>query len=251
MDPTSIRRRRNLHATTSSTEDALDVDQSEIKNIRGNGNGDQITYFFTRIILIRFIAFIYSIAFIIAYNQNINLLGKNGLKPANRFMQKFEIEFQNKEMGYDKKNFKLDQSSIPFITSLGDKFQLFLHLPTFFWFFDYETKIDELLMYTSMIGGVMSILVLITGRANSLIMLTLWILYHGIVNIGQTWYSFGWESQLLESGFISIFLVPFFSLNMTDSSSPPSLIPIVLYRWLIFRIMLGAVSFILYSIRII
>ena len=36
--------------------------------------------------------------------------------------------------------------------------------------------------------------------------LTLWVLYLSIVNVGQTWYSFGWESLLLESGFLMIFL---------------------------------------------
>ena len=73
-------------------------------------------------------------------------------------------------------------------------------------------------------------------------MFTLWLLYHGLVNIGQTWYSFGWESQLLESGFIMIFLVPFLSVDMINSKSKPSFVAIVLLRWLIVRIMLGAVS---------
>lgn len=30
--------------------------------------------------------------------------------------------------------------------------------------------------------------------------LVLWLLYQSVVNVGQTWYSFGWESQLLETG---------------------------------------------------
>lgn len=77
--------------------------------------------------------------------------------------------------------------------------------------------------------------------ANSIMLLIMWLLYHSIVNIGQTWYSFGWESQVLESGFIAIFLVPFFSLKKIDTKSPPSVIIIFLYRWLIFRIMIGAV----------
>lgn len=36
--------------------------------------------------------------------------------------------------------------------------------------------------------------------------LVLWVLYLSIVNVGQTWYSFGWESLLLETGFLMIFL---------------------------------------------
>ncbi len=34
----------------------------------------------------------------------------------------------------------------------------------------------------------------------------LWLLYLSIVNVGQTWYSFGWESLLLEAGFLAVFL---------------------------------------------
>lgn len=80
----------------------------------------------------------------------------------------------------------------------------------------------------------------LSGAANSLIMLSLWLLYHSIVNVGQTWYSFGWESQILECGFIAIFLVPLISLRKIDEKSPPSFVAILLYRWLIFRIMIGA-----------
>jgi hypothetical protein len=80
----------------------------------------------------------------------------------------------------------------------------------------------------------------ISGAANSVIMVSLWLLYHSIVNVGQTWYSFGWESQLLECGFIAIFLVPLISLRKIDEKSPPSFVTILLYRWLIFRIMIGA-----------
>lgn len=51
----------------------------------------------------------------------------------------------------------------------------------------------------------------------------------------------GWESQLLETGFLAIFFCPVFNLSAVPKSSP-SLVVIYAYRWLIFRIMLGAVS---------
>lgn len=52
----------------------------------------------------------------------------------------------------------------------------------------------------------------------------------------------GWESQLLETGFLAIFLCPVWSLSQVPRSAPPSLISIWTFRWLIVRIMLGAVS---------
>ena len=60
----------------------------------------------------------------------------------------------------------------------------------------------------------------------------LWAMYLSIVNVGQTWYAFGWETLLLEAGFLTIFLGP-------DGSAPPTLI-LILMRWLVFRVEFGA-----------
>jgi hypothetical protein len=60
----------------------------------------------------------------------------------------------------------------------------------------------------------------------------LWALYLSIVNVGQTFYSFGWESLLLETGFLAIFLGP-------AGTTPPFTL-IVLLRWLLFRVEFGA-----------
>jgi hypothetical protein len=65
-----------------------------------------------------------------------------------------------------------------------------------------------------------------------LVWLALWVLYQSIVNVGQTFYGFGWESMLLEAGFFAMFLGP--------ASSAPSMIPILALRWMLFRTELGA-----------
>lgn len=52
----------------------------------------------------------------------------------------------------------------------------------------------------------------------------------------------GWESQLLETGFLGIFLCPLWSLAQMPRRCPPSLISVWTFRWLVVRIMLGAVS---------
>ncbi|MFC7343677.1 lipase maturation factor family protein [Saccharopolyspora griseoalba] len=60
----------------------------------------------------------------------------------------------------------------------------------------------------------------------------LWVLYLSIVNVGQIWYSFGWESLLLEAGFLAIFLGP-------QHVAPPA--PALwLLCWLLFRVEFGA-----------
>ena len=65
-----------------------------------------------------------------------------------------------------------------------------------------------------------------------LMWLTLWVLYLSIVNVGQAWYSFGWESLLLETGFLVIFLG-------NDRVAPPVL-TLWLTRLLLFRVEFGA-----------
>ncbi|MCP8706767.1 lipase maturation factor family protein [Streptomyces sp. AC04842] len=60
----------------------------------------------------------------------------------------------------------------------------------------------------------------------------LWVLYLSIVNVGQTWYGFMWESLLLEAGFLAIFLG-------NDDVAPPVLVRWLLI-WLLFRLEFGA-----------
>jgi hypothetical protein len=62
--------------------------------------------------------------------------------------------------------------------------------------------------------------------------LAMWALYLSVVNVGQTFYGFGWETLLLEAGFLAVFLGP-------AATAPPALV-LWLYRWLLFRVEFGA-----------
>ena len=62
--------------------------------------------------------------------------------------------------------------------------------------------------------------------------LTMWFLYLSIVNVGQRFYGFGWESMVLEAGFFTAFLGP--------SQVAVSPIPILALRWMLFRVEFGA-----------
>ncbi len=62
--------------------------------------------------------------------------------------------------------------------------------------------------------------------------LALWALYQSIVNVGQRWYGFGWESLLLEAGLAA-------ALLGNDDVAPP-LLAILAARWLLFRVEFGA-----------
>ncbi|XP_056221146.1 lipase maturation factor 1 isoform X1 [Seriola aureovittata] len=174
------------------------------------------TYWLTRIVLLRSVAFIYLVAFGVAYNQNKQLIGEHGLMPCKNYL--------NSVKRY-----------------VGGKIGLaaLAYTPSILWFLDWG-DMDANLDGIALVGMALSAFVLVTGMANMMIMVTLWLLYHSLVNVGQLWYSFGWESQLLETGFLAIFLCPVWTLSQVPRRCPPSLICIWTFRWLIVRIMLGA-----------
>uniref|UniRef100_A0A9J8AFI1 Lipase maturation factor n=1 Tax=Cyprinus carpio carpio TaxID=630221 RepID=A0A9J8AFI1_CYPCA len=174
------------------------------------------TYWLTRIVLLRALAFIYFVAFTVAYNQNKQLIGEKGLMPCKDYLRSVKRYVGGK---------------------IG--FAALAYTPSVLWFMDWN-EMDANLDGIALAGMALSGFVLIMGSANMIIMGVLWILYHSIVNVGQLWYSFGWESQLLESVFLGIFLCPLWSLSPMPRRCPPSLVSIWTFRWLIVRIMLGA-----------
>ncbi len=62
--------------------------------------------------------------------------------------------------------------------------------------------------------------------------LLLWFLYLSIVNVGGRFYGFGWETMTLEAAFFAAFLGP--------AHVAPSFVPLILLRWLLFRVEFGA-----------
>jgi hypothetical protein len=62
--------------------------------------------------------------------------------------------------------------------------------------------------------------------------LLLWTFYLSIVNVGQKFFAFGWESMVLEAGFFAAFLGP--------ARMQPSVVPILILRWMLFRTEMGA-----------
>jgi hypothetical protein len=62
--------------------------------------------------------------------------------------------------------------------------------------------------------------------------LALWFLYMSVVNVGGTFYGFGWESLLLEAGFTVAFL--------GSNHTPPPRLILLAVLWLVFRLEFGA-----------
>ena len=166
-------------------------------------------YWLTRFVILRWLGLVYFAAFLSLANQILPLIGNEGLLPTGLYLRQAE-------------------------RFLGSRWSAFWQLPSLFWF----GCSDNWLVVLSWLGALMSLLVLF-GYANAILMSLLWGLYLSFVHIGQDWYSYGWEIQLLETGFLAIFLCPLWDGRPFPRRPPPA--PVIwLFRWLIFRIMLGA-----------
>ena len=72
-------------------------------------------------------------------------------------------------------------------------------------------------------------------------LLALWFIYGSYERVGQLWFSFGWEIQILETTLLAAVLAHPWDPRPLAAPPPPTT-SIVLMRWLVFRIMLGAGS---------
>jgi len=96
------------------------------------------------------------------------------------------------------------------------------------------------LLLLSRTGLALAACVLVLGAANKLMLAALWIIYMSIVNVGQIWFGFGWEMLLLEVGFLSIFTSPTLRVSQFPSGSPLPCVVRWMYRWLLYRLIMGA-----------
>src|SRR6266478_3916666 len=166
-------------------------------------------YWLTRFVILRLLGLVYAVAFLVAAQQLVPLVGEHGLTPANHFFERVEAHF-------------------------GSRSAAALQLPSLFWF----GISDQGLSIFAWVGFGLSLIVL-GGYGNAILLAMLWAMYMSIIHVGQIWYGYGWETQLLETGFLSIFLCPLLDGRPFPRCRPPLLV-IWLFRWLGFRIMIGA-----------
>src|ERR1700730_2995208 len=166
-------------------------------------------YWLTRFVILRLLGFVYAIAFLVAARPLVPLVGRSGLTPAHDFLYTIH-------------------------SHLGSRTEGMLEVPTLFWF----GCTDQGMSIFAWVGFALSLVVL-GGYANAILLTVLWAMYMSIVHVGQIWYGYGWEIQLLETGFLSIFLCPLLDGRPFPKSRPPILV-FWLFRWLGFRIMVGA-----------
>lgn len=153
-----------------------------------------------RVILQRGVAAIYLVAFLAAWRQFPALLGEHGLLPVPRLLKR-----------------------------AGSRAG-----PSLFrWHYS-----DRLLRAVCAVGMLAAVSV-IAGAAQLgpwwvvlLVFALMYLLYLSIANVGQIFYGFGWESLLLEAGFLAGFL------GSSQTGTP--IVTILAIKWLVFRVEFGA-----------
>ena len=157
-------------------------------------------YWLARLVVQRGVAAVYVLAFASAVLQLPALLGEHGLLPIPHFVARMP----------------------------------FRRAPSLFHF----AFSDRLAAGICLLGAVLAA-ALVAGLPQAgpawtsmAVWLAMWLLYLSVVNVGQIFYAFGWESLLLEAGFLAAFLG-------SSSVAPPATV-LWLFRWLAFRLEFGA-----------
>ncbi|MCB0354894.1 MAG: lipase maturation factor family protein [Bdellovibrionales bacterium] len=163
------------------------------------------SYSLTRWVLLRGLALVYLFSFLSFTIEVAGLVGPDGIAPAGEF-----FEAQQHQLG----------TSAQFL------------VPSVFWFDASQRALQGV--------GIAGILFSVAGLFGILPLITftlLWGLTLSCVTVGQLFYSYQWDTLLLEAGFLALFLAPLSFVHRLSSESPPQPVFIWLFRWLVFRLM--------------
>ena len=167
--------------------------------------GPPRSYQLTRTLIFRLLGLVYVFAFLGLIQQGLPLLGSHGLTPIGAYVD------------------RLHAGGVTF-----------WDLPSLFML----DGSDGAITAWAWIGFVISLFVA-GGYANLPMLLVLWAIYGSYERVGQLWFSFGWEIQILETTLIAAVMAHPWDPRPLAARSPP-MTSIVLIRWLAFRIMIGA-----------
>ncbi|HET9621207.1 MAG TPA: lipase maturation factor family protein [Kofleriaceae bacterium] len=162
-------------------------------------------YVVTRWLILRLLGVVYLFAFLGVLWQGPALLGSHGLTPVATYVAQLR----------------------------GDGLT-FWDVPSLF-----VLDPSDAMLHACALVGVALAAALAVGYANLPSLAILWLLYGSYERVGQTWFAFGWEIQILETTVIAACLVHPWDPRPLRAPAPPAL-AIGLMRWLAFRIMLGA-----------
>jgi lipase maturation factor 1 len=162
-------------------------------------------YILTRWIFLRLLGAVYLCAFVSLGVQIDGLIGSHGVLPIQPYLQQIDRQY-------------------------GTRGKLLL--PTLLWF-----SASDRALHVLWIGGAILSGVLVVGVLPVPVLVLLWALYLSLSVAGQTFLGFQWDALLLEAGLLAIFLAPMQLALWRKPKRPPSFLAILLFRWLVFRVL--------------
>jgi predicted DCC family thiol-disulfide oxidoreductase YuxK len=167
--------------------------------------GPPARYGATVALFLRFLGVVYLCAFVSLWTQINGLIGSKGILPIGDLIQAAGQQLHGSQRWH--------------------------LLPTFCWWGASDSSLT-----LQCAAGTISAAALVLGILPGLMLPLLWLLWLSLTVAGQDFMSFQWESLLLESGFLAIFLSP---ITWRLKSAEPTHRSVVLFffRWLLFRFM--------------
>src|SRR5262245_25044653 len=156
-----------------------------------------------RSVFLRGLAIIYLIAFVSLLPQMDGLIGSHGILPVHDYLK-------NVHADYGARAYTL--------------------LPTLAWL-----NSSDWFLHAMVWAGIALSLLLLIGLVPLPAAIGLYVLYLSLDTAGQTFFTFQWDSLLLEVGFAAILLTP--TGIRPSYSAPPSRLAVWVFRLLLFRLM--------------
>eukprot|EP00366_Plasmodium_knowlesi_P004042 XP_002261539.1 integral membrane protein, putative [Plasmodium knowlesi strain H] len=144
---------------------------------------------------------------------NIPLIGEDGLTPAKDYVEKVMKDLRHE--------------------GIWEKFRSFHSL---FWFLPVS---DLVLMALPITGMVLSMIAILFNQVNIVTMLPIYIIQQSIYSVGNVWYNYVFEVELLELLFLSLLLVPLCRNHLKCRFSSTPFLRYVC-RFFVFKVLLGS-----------
>jgi lipase maturation factor 1 len=166
------------------------------------------TWFLTRRVFLFLLGLTYMLAFLSLWTQIEGLVGQKGILPVEAYLKEVRLHW-----GPDR----------------------FWNLPTLFWL----NAEDKFLQLICLLGAGASLLVMV-HRAVLLSLFLMWGFYLSLFHVAQPFLGFQWDTLLLETGFLALFLVPWGRQSAEGREAPPSTLVLFLFRFLLFRVVFSS-----------
>jgi hypothetical protein len=154
-------------------------------------------------LFLRALGVIYAFAFLSLAVQIKGLAGREGVLPAREFLQQTRETYGRRR---------------------------FIEVPTLCWFNNTDNFLNFLCWTGTLLGALVAVGI---GQLPALVLA--WLLYLSLFSVARLFLGYQWDSLLLETGFLAIFLAPWRLVPAGPTDFPPWPILVLLY-WLLFRL---------------